>query len=359
MGYGYASYKMVDQLMRTDLVAWVKPLSVEPSFKESTSRSTDPTYYPYVNITFSVIESLWGSPASDTIVVEYPLSKKYGEVAHAIERAKEWVIARQSEWWQSDEAIVFLSEIRHLGWGENGTGTGAQYIIATGEECWKYGSCSSWWDIDYHDQESIWAWLPMVTQVATSEKPYSEPVFRVRVTPYGATRFEYITAVATLSNIKSIVQALTSKGSLPRGEYYNRVRRLWEQNKNKLDNYSFVFWQTNTAGESTHPIKVVVRNGEAVEGVYATAFEKDGVVYPAGSKVDENYQTLPTLESSFWGWGLALHWLGTTPGREDDGTPIVSMKFDYEYGYPSVAVIAFGEEYVTGFHASDYTPLEE
>lgn len=355
IGYGYAPYEIENQLFHTDLVAWVKPLSVEPSFKVSTGGRTDPTYYPYVNITLSVIESLWGYPVSDTIVVEYPLSRKYGEEAHAMRRAKEWIIARQNEWWQNDEAIVFLSEIRLLGWPKDEIDTGAQYIIATGEDCWKYGPCSSWWDIDYNDQyqDFMWPWLPMVERVATSEEPYSEPVFRVKVTPYGATRFEYITTVATLSNIRSIVQALTAKGTTVRGGYLTRVYWIWEQKKS--DNYSFVFWGTNLTYEPTPPIKVIVRNGQAIEGFYVTAFEKDGVMYPAGSKVDKNDQTLPTLEGPLWGWYLVRHWLGSPM---DDGIPIVNIKFDYEYGYPSEVVIDAGS-HVVGFHASDYTPLEE
>ncbi len=353
-GYGYAPRNVGNQARRSDLIARVRYLSVEPSFGTNPyDDDPDRRYLPYVHFSFSIIEPLKGTPVGDVVVVEYTSHSGRPTKARAIEEAKKWIASERDEWWNKQEAIIFLDDARfteHSFVPENSTG--AHYRFADHFSCNDFGQCATW-SIGANDFYSSWVWLPLIGPDALLEVPDSERMFRVLVVPYGANRHELQIAPASLANIKAILETHWSEYDV-RADYFDRHRLIWEAKGS--DSYSYVESGVVGGGSSFFPArKIVVRNGEAVEAFFVEDVELSGKVWPAGSRIDPEKMNgygsdLPTLETTMW--GLAESW-----ARGHQYTTDVS--FDYEFGYPNAIKLESPYDETESFiHASEYTPLE-
>ena len=353
-GYGYAPHYVKLQAEGSDLIARVRHMSVEPSYRTYSGADPERRHSPYVHFSFSIIETLSGNPPRDgVVVVEYSVASRKPTKAQAIQEAKKWIGSRRDEWWNKREAIIFLDDLRFVKWREiSEISTGAYYSFADHFSCPSHSSCDSW-DIGANDSYPSWVWLPLVGQDASLEVPDSERMFRVAVVPHGAITYELQIAPASLANIKAILEPfLEARWSKTpeRAEYVARHRLLWEAKGS--DSYSYVYSGVDEEGHPLFPTqRIVVRDGEAVEAFYTEDYEEGGVVYPAGTRiVPRNLpQTidLPTLAPpSSLMWHLVEMWI-----RGDQ--TITDVSFDYEFGYP--ATIRWGDSFL---YASDYTPLE-
>lgn len=344
-GYGYVPDGVRSQARESDLIARVKPLSVEPSFKIS-SGNPERRYVLYAHFSFSIIETLWGTPPEDgVVVVEYYVGGRRPTKAQAIEDAKKWIDSNREEWWNTQEAIIFLDDPRFVGtYYISEIPTGAHYSFADHYSC-GIGHCSPWY-IGTNDSYHSWVWLPSVGQDLSLEVPDSERMFRVVVIASG---YKDQIAPASLADIKSILKRYWREEGA-RLEYVIRHRALWEAKSS--DSYSFVY--SHDDGRTFTPAtKIVVRNGEAVEAFYVEDVEREGKVWPAGSRIEpENLSPQGTLEleeSIFW--NLAQGW---AYGKRF----ITDVSFDYEFGYPTAIRIESSRGTESFFYVSDYTPLD-
>ena len=326
-------------------------MSVEPSYRIHSYADPEYRYGTYVHFSFSIIETLWGNPPGDVVVVEYSsFAPGRPTKAQAIEQAEKWIASKRDAWWNKREAIVFLDDLRFVRWGEiSESSMGAHYSFADHFWCPDHSSCYSW-NIGTNDSYHSWVWLPSVGQDASLEVPDSERMFHVVVVPYGAyTPHEDRIAPASLANIKAILEALREahwSEAYVRLEYVDRQRLLWETKGS--DSYSYVYSGVDSEGHPLFPSqRIVVRNGEAVEAFYTEDYEEGGVVYPAGTRIEPKNKPqiidIPTLEDTFW--YFAEQWPREPSVRD--------VSFDYEFGYPTA--IRWGDSFL---YASEYTPLD-
>ena len=344
-GYGYALHNVKLQAEGSDLIARVRHVSVEPSFRINPGADPEHRYSPYIHFSFSIIELLRGTPAGDVVVVEYSVAGLKTTKAQAIEEAKKWIASERDAWWNKRDAIIFLDDLRFERWGKiSELSTGAHYSFADHFSCGDHDSCYSW-HIGGNDSYPSWVWLPSVGQYASLEVPDSERMFRVAVVPYGAIDYELQISPASLANIKAILEPHWSKAHV-RADDFARHRLLWEVKGS--DSYSYVYSGVDEEGHPLFPTqRIVVRNGEAVEAFYTEDNEEGGVVYPAGTRIEpkKNPQIIdiPTLEDTIW--HFAEQWPREPSVRD--------VSFDYEFGYPTA--IRWGDSFL---YASEYTPLE-
>ena len=243
-------------------------MSVEPSYRINSYADPEWRYDSYVHFSFGVIETLWGNPPGDVVVVEYYVGGGGPTRYQAIEYAKKWIASERDAWWNKQEAIIFLDDPRFRGYeyvSENSTG--AHYRFADYFSCGDHTIQCSTWNISDNDSYPSWVWLPFVGQDASLEVPDSERMFRVLVVPYGANRYEHRIATVSLANIKAILEPHWSNahvhGADVRGTYLEKHRNLWESKS--PDSYSFVFSYGHEDGRLLSTEKIVVRNGEVVE----------------------------------------------------------------------------------------------
>ena len=321
-------------------------------------------YSSYVHFSFSIIETLWGiwsTPPVDVVVVEYSVPGIGPTRAQAIEQAKKWIDSRRDEWWNKQEAIIFLEDLRFVNWGEiPEISTGPHYRFAGGvgscKDNFHSSSTCPYWRIGDDNSFGTWVWLPFVGQDASLEVPDSERMFHVVVVPYGANTKEHRIAPASLANIKAILERFQKahwSDINVRATYINRLRDLWKAKGS--DSYWYVYSGVDDEGHSLFPTqRIVVRNGEAVEAFYAEDYEEGGVVYPAGTEIEfrntPSRIEIPTLERSSSLWSFVHDWL-----RHPD---VFEVSFDYEFGYPTAIRWRFKNEPDLFFYASDYTPLD-
>ena len=357
-GYGYAPHNVKLQAEGSDLIARVRHVSVEPSYRTYSDADPERRYSPFVHFSFGIIETLSGNPPGDGVVVEYSIYGGMPTKAQALEKAEEWIASNHEAWWNKREAIIFLDDLRFVRWREiSEITTGAYYSFADHFSCGNQGHCSTW-HIGDNDSYGSWVWLPSVGQDASLEVPDSERMFRVVAVPYGANTYEHQIAPASLANIKAVLEpfleAHWSKTHV-RAEYVNRHRLLWEANGS--DSYSFVSSVGDEGGRISIAQRIVVRNGEAVEAFYTQDYEEGGVVYPAGTRriVPRNLpQTiyLPTLAPpSSLMWHLVEAWISGDPSVSD-------VSFDYEFGYPTAIRWRLKNEPDKFLYASEYTRLD-
>ena len=354
-GYGYVPDFVEMQAQFSDLVARVRHLSVEPSFRINPGADTEYRYGAYVHFSFGIIETLWGNPPGDVVVVEYSVPGIGPTRAQAIEQAKKWIASERDAWWNKQEAIIFLDDPRLVGSTYvSEITTGAHYRFADHFSCGDHdGQCDTWY-IWTNDSYPSWVWLPNVGQDASLELPDSERMFHVVVVPYGANTYEHRVAPASLANIKAVLEAHWSKDWV-RAEYVARHRILWEAKGS--DSYSYVFSGVDDEGHPLFPTqRIVVHNGEAVEAFYTQDYEEGGVVYPAGTRIElrTSPRTIdlpsPTSPSPLM-WHLVNMWI-----RGDQ--PNADVSFDYEFGYPSATRWRRKNEPDLFLYASEYTPLD-
>ena len=331
---------------------------VEPSFGTNPyNDDPDRRYLPYVHFSFSIIEPLKGKPVGDVVVVEYYVARGRPTKAQAIEEAEKWIASERDEWWNKQEAIIFLDDARFIKhkFAEHNyvpeNSTGAHYRFADHFSCNDFGQCATW-HIGANDSYFSWVWLPLVGQDASLEVPDSERMFRVLVVPYGTNRYELQIAPASLANIKAILEAHWSDYDV-RANDFARHRLLWEAKGS--DSYSYVESGVVSGGRSFFPArKIVVRNGEAVEAFFVEDVGLSGKVWPAGSRIDpekmDDYgSNLPTLETLMW--DLAESW---ARGSQS----ITDVSFDYEFGYPNAIRVEPNNGDESFVYASEYTPLD-
>ena len=356
-GYGYAPRNVENQAIGSDLIARVRHLSVEPSFRISSGADPERRYLPYVHFSFSIIEPLKGTPPGDVVVVEYSAGNGRPTEAQAIEEAKKWIASEREVWWYKREAIILLDDLRFAGGELSEISTGAHYSFADHIYCGSgsFGievDCFNW-SIGSNDSYPSWVWLPSVEQDASLEIPDSERMFRVVVDPYDDSS-GYRIGFASLADIKTILETYWSE-SYARSAHSYRHRLLWEAKGS--DSYSFVYSGVDDGGRTFFPAKkIVVRNGEAVEAFFAEDVERWGKVWPAGSRIEPEKMngygsTLPTLETDSFLWSLALGWSSGTRW-------ITDVSFDYQFGYPTAIRIESSRGIETLIYASDYTPLD-
>ena len=331
-GYGYAPHNVKLQAEGSDLIARVRHVSVEPSFRIYPGADPERRFSPYVHFSFGIIETLWGTPPGDgVVVVEYSVYGGMPTKAQAIKEAKKWIASRRDEWWNKQEAIIFLNDLRFAGWDYvSDISTGAHYSFADHFRCDDYSMCFGW-DISINDSYGSWVWLPFVGEDASLEVPDSERMYRVVVVPYDANTYEHQIAPASLANIKAILETYWSE-DYARHDYVARHRALWEAKGS--DSYSFVESGVDDGGRTFFPAKkIVVRNGEVVEAFFAEDVDRWGKVWPAGSRIEPEKMNgygsnLPTLETSSFFWLQAEMWAS---GHR----LITDVSFDYEFGYPT------------------------
>ena len=336
-------------------------MSVEPSYRMIPNADPERRYYSYVHFSFSIIETLWGiwgTPPVDVVVVEYSVHGSGPTKAQAIEEAKKWIASERDAWWNKQEAIIFLEDLRFVGGEKPENSTGAHYRFPYG-----VGSCNDHfppsrtssqcpeWEIGDDNYFGSWVWLPFVGQDASLEVPDSERMFQVVVVPYGANAKEHRTAPASLANIKAILEpfqeAYWSK-SYAGAEYIGRYSDLWE--KKGSDSYSFVFSVVED-GRILYTEKIVVRYGEVREVFSAEDGDQWVKVWPDGSERKQSWS--PTLESTSMSTSSTLLWSAVRNWLTNDW-PITDLSFDYEIGYPTAGLFVPGVR----FFVSEYTPLE-
>lgn len=355
-GYGYAPLCVDAQVGRSHLIARVRHLSVEPSFRVDTGTDPKYKYRPYAHFSFSVIESLKGTPAGDVVVVEYPVHGGSPTEAQAIERAEEWIASERDAWWNKREAIIFLDDLRFPGslWYDFGgileLSSGAHYSFADYESYTSPYICVGEveWEIRNNDSYPNWIWLPFERQGASLEIPDSERMVQVVVDLYEGDSYEdYVAIFVSLADIKAIIETYWPRSGVGWGNYIARHRSLWETKS--ADSYSFVY-SFETDGHTVIPAtKIVVRNGEAVEAFLVEDADVGGKVRPAGSRIEiEPNNSTPTLETaqeagSLWGW--------LSSSRAD-------VSFDYKFGYPTTIRLIYSGGTESVFYISDYTPLD-
>lgn len=320
-------------------------MSVEPSFRIDSGADPEYRYDPYVHFSFSIIEPLKGT-AGDVVVVEYVVSLGMPTEAQAIEKAKKWIASERDVWWYKREAIIFLDDLRFAGSKVSEISTGAHYSFAN--HCGS--SCYGEWRIRSNNSYNNWVWLPYIGQDATLEIPDSERMFRVVVDPDDDS-YEHRVGFASLADIKAILEAYGADGTLARATYIDQRRLLWEARSS--ESYSFVYSVAYEDGRiALYPaIKIVVRNGEVVEAFFAEDVEREGKVWPAGSRIEPemmNDYDLPTLELDTFFWHLAQGWV-----YRNRVVPDVS--FDNEFGYPTAIRLRNGDV----IYVSGYTPLDD
>ena len=335
------------------MIARVRHVSVEPSFRINPGADPERRFSPYVHFSFGIIETLWGNtPVGDVVVVEYSDAGGRPTKAQAIEEAEKWIASERDEWWNKREAIIFLDDLRFVNWREiSEISTGAHYRFADHFSCNDFSMCRTWY-ISRNDSYGSWVWLPSVGQDALLEVPDSERMFRVVVVPYGAITYELQIAPASLANIKAILEPHWSNAGV-RADDFAGHRLLWEAKGS--DSYSYVYSVVDDEGRPLFPTqRIAVRDGEAVEAFYTEDYEEGGVVYPAGTRIEPRSITqnidFPTLATSAFFWDLAESW---ARGSQF----ITDVSFDYEFGYPTaIRIEANGTE--TLVYVSDYTPLD-
>ena len=362
-GYGYVPRDARwGQIENSDLIARVRHLSVEPSYRIDSYADPERRYSSYVHFSFSIIETLWGiwgTPPGDEVVVEYSVHGSGPTKTQAIEEAKKWIASERDAWWNKQEAIIFLEDLRFVGGEKPENSTGAHYRFPYG-----VGSCNDHfppsrtsshcpeWEIGDDNYFGSWVWLPFVGQDASLEVPDSERMFHVVVVPYGANAKEHRTAPASLANIKTILEpfqeAYWSK-SYVRQEYVGRYLDLWEANGS--DSYSFVYSVGDEGGHFLSTEKIVVRNGEVVEVFSAEDGDQWLKVWSVGS---ERKQDWPTLESSSHLWhDVVVRIIG-------ENWPFTDVSFDYEIGYPTAfRWFRRKDEPDLFIYISEYTPLDD
>ena len=361
-GYGYAPHDVRLQAEGSDLIARVKHLSVEPSFRMYSGADLERRYSPYVHFSFGIMETLSGNPPGDgVVVVEYSVASRKPTKAQAIEGAKKWIASERDAWWNKRDAIIFLDDLRFVNWREiSEIATGANYRFADHFSCNDNISRSSQcptWHIGANDYYGSWVWLPLVGQDAALDLPDNERMFRVVAVPYGANTYEHQTALASLANIKAVLEpfleAHWSKTSV-RAEYVDRHRLLWQTKGS--DSYSYVSSVGDEGGRISFAQRIVVRNGEAVEAFYTQDYEEGGVVYPAGTRIEPRNipQTidLPTLAPRS---SLMRHLVEAWISGDRH---ITDVSFDYEFGYPTAIRWRLKNEPDKFLYASEYTPLD-
>ena len=352
-GHGYAPPDVRYQAWNSDLIARVRHLSVEPSFRINSRADPEERYGATLHFSFSIIETLWGTPPGDVVVVEYSVYGHEPTKAQAIEQAKKSIASLRDarlEWWNKREAIIFLDDLRFAGGKLSEISTGAHYSFANHIGCPSHSSCLNW-RIGYNDSYPNWVWLPIVEQDASLEVPDSERMFRVVVDSYDT--YESRVASASLAEIKAILKAYRSEEGW-HWRHVERYRPLWEAKGS--DSYSFVYsavivytWDVHHYERTFFPAqKIFVRNGEVVEVFFVEDVDLGDEVWPAGSrieldKIDGPFSNLPTIETFFW------HYAESSAG----------VSFDYEFGYPTTVTLDFGDGVVISFYASDYTPLDK
>ena len=337
------------------MIARVRYLLVEPSFGTNPyNDESERRYLPYVHFSFSIIEPLKGTPVGDVVVVEYSVARGRPTKAQAIEEAEKWIASERDAWWNKQEAIIFLDDLRFVNWRGrviSELSTGAHYSFANHFSCSGHGSCGTW-SIGANDSYGSWVWLPSVGQDASLEVPDSERMFRVVVVPYGANTYKHRIAPASLANIKAILEAHWSDYNV-RAHYFDRHRSLWEAKGS--DSYSYVYSGVFNEGRTFYPAeRIVVRNGEAVEAFLAEDVDLGDNVWPAGSRIDPEKMNghasdLLTLETSMW--SLAKSWASGSQF-------ITDVSFDYEFGYPNAIRVEYNDGTESFVYASEYTPLE-
>ena len=348
-GYGYVPDFVDMQATWSDLIARVRLLSVEPSYRIFSSTAPERRYLPYVHFSFGIIETLWGNPLGDVVVVEYRVYGGEPTEAQAIEQAKKWIASERDAWWNKQEAIIFLDDLRFVPQDyAPEIATGAHYRFADHFSCGDNSSCGTWY-IGANDSYPSWVWLPFVGQDASLEVPDSERMFHVVVVPYRAIDYELQIAPASLANIKAILEPHWSKDWV-RGIYLDKHRNLWESKGS--DSYSFVSSFGDEDGRLLSTEKIVVRNGEVVE-VFSTEDGDQWVkVWPDGSRPNA-VPSAKTLERSSFIWDdiwqriIRENW------------PINDVSFDYEFGYPTaLRFFRLKDEPDVFLYISEYTPLE-
>lgn len=352
-GYGYAPRDVEIQTLNSDLIARVRHLSVEPSFRTRSAADPEDRYLSYVHLSFSIIEPLKGAPAGDVVVVEYLVYGGMPTEAQAIEKAKKWIASRRDVWWYKREAIVFLDDLRFRSTGSKVSeiSAGAHYRFANHIWCPGGSSCYGW-TISINSSYGNWVWLPFIGGDASLEIPDSERMFRVVVDPYEVDSYgNRRIGFASLADIKAILEAYGADGAVARTTYFHQRRLLWEAKSS--DSYSFVY--SHVDGGTFFPAqRIVVRNGEAVEAFYVEDVEREGKVWPAGSRIEPgNLSPLTTLdlEESFF-WNLAQEWVS---GKRF----VTDVSFDNEFGYPTTIRIESSRGTELFFYVSDYTPLDD
>ena len=351
-GYGYAPRDVEIQTLNSDLIARVRHLSVEPSFRTRSAADPEDRYLSYVHLSFSIIEPLKGAPAGDVVVVEYLVYGGMPTEAQAIEKAKKWIASERDVWWHKREAIIFLDDLRFRSAGSKVSeiSTGAYYEFAN------HSSSCCGWTIHLNNSYGNWVWLPYIGEDASLELPDSERMFRVVVDPYEVDSYEHRArrppasiGFASLADIKAILEAYGADGTLARDTYLDQRRLLWEAKSS--DSYSFVYSYVNEDGSTLRlAIKTVVRNGEVVEAFFVEDVEWEGKVWTAWSRIEPEMMSdydLLTLELDTFFWQLAQGWVYRNPVVPD-------VSFDNEFGYPTA--IRFGKGDV--IYVSEYTPLD-
>ena len=352
-GHGYAPPNVRYQAWNSDLIARVRHLSVEPSFRTNSSADSKYSYIPTAHFSFSIIEPLRGTPAGDVVVVEYSFAPGRPTKAQAIDEAEKWIASRHDEWWNEREAIIFLDDLRFGGGGVSEISTGAQYSFADHFSCPSHSSCFSW-RIGNNDFYGNWVWLPFIEQDASPDVRDSERMFRVVVDSYDT--YANRVANASLAEIKAILKAYRSEED-GRWQYADRYRSLWEAKGS--DSYSFVFsavnaytWDVYHYERTLIPAqRIFVRNGEVVEAFFLEDVDLGDKVLPAGSRIDfEEMGDSPTIETLVW--DLAEGWARGSQYYTD-------VSFDYEFGYPTAITTEEADGSEMLFFASEYTPLDK
>ena len=353
-GYGYAPLNVRNQAVDSDLIARVRHVSAEPSFRINSGADPEYRYRPYAHFSFSIIEPLKGTPAGDVVVVEYSLYSGMPTKAQAIEEAKKWIASERDVWWNKREAIIFLDDLRFAGGKVSEISSGAYYSFANHFRCDDHSMCTEW-GIRVNNSYANWVWLPFIGEDASLEVPDSERMFRVVVDPYEVDSYGYhASAFASLADIKAILETYGADGTVARRAYVGRQLLLWEAKGS--DSYSFVSSGVDDGGRTFFPaIKIVVRNGEVVEAFFAEDVDRWGKVWPAGSRIEPEKMNgygsnLPTLETLFW--FLAEMWAS---GHQ----LITDVSFDYEFGYPTAIRLKSNNGTESFAYASDYTPLDD
>ena len=325
-------------------------MSVEPSYRINSYADPEYRYGAYVHFSFGIIETLWGTPPGDVVVVEYSVPGGGPTRAQAIEQAKKWIASERDAWWNKQEAIIFLDDPRLVGRTYvSEISTGAHYRFADYFSCGDHdGQCDTWY-IWTNDSYPSWVWLPSVGQDASLEVPDSERMFHVVVVPYGANTYEHRIAPASLANIKAVLEAHWSKDWV-RAEYVIRHRALWEAKGS--DSYSFVFSIGNEGGHISYTEKIVVRNGEIVEVFSAEDGDQWVRVWPDESRPNAVPPGV-TLERSSFVWDAILQRI------IGENWPITDVSFDYEFGYPTaLRWFRLKDEPDEFLYISEYTPLD-
>ena len=352
-GYGYAPVCVDAQVGLSDLIARVRHLSLEPSFRVVPRADPEIRYSPHVHFSFSVIEPLKGTPAGDVVVVEYSVSNRVPTKARALEKAEERIASNHDAWWNKREAIIFLDDLRFAGGKISEPSSGAHYSFADHESYGTPPGCGyGEWSLHWNEAYRNWIWLPFEGQDASLEVPDSERMVQVEVDPYeGDSHEDHVAVLVSLADIKAIIDTYWSRSHVGRIRYLYRQRDLWETKS--ADSYSFVYSFVENGRTVIPAQEIVVRNREAVAAVLVEDVDEEGKVRPAGFRVEiepgNNSSSLELEESHFW--SLALGWARRTSW-------IADVSFDYEFGYPTTIRIEERSGTESFFYISDYAPLD-